>query len=231
MFWAGRDPKRSPSPSPLPQAGTPLTRSGCTKPHPTQFFEQFQWWGIHSFSGQSAPVPLCSHNKEFLSDIILFFFFSLNPITSSLITTFPNMLPLQLSYMLLLNTRGTYNALQAEHVQFFQLVFIEVSLSSDHPSGFPLNPLQRVHVPHMLRAPELNAVVHVGSHESVVEGKNHPQPPLLLTIIPIQGSSKGSQLGGTLFSDQKEGLLPTHTLILMKQLISTDFKDQDENNC
>ena len=40
---------------PLPQVGTPLTRSGCPKPHPANF-EHLQGWGIHNSSGQPIPV-------------------------------------------------------------------------------------------------------------------------------------------------------------------------------
>lgn len=41
----------------------------------------------------------------------------------------------------------------------------------------PLDSLKRVHVLLMLGASELKAGLHVGSHESEAEGKNHlPQP-------------------------------------------------------
>ena len=53
----------------------------------------------------------------------------------------------------------------------------EVFQPSDHFCGPPLDPLQQVHVLLMLGAPELNAILQVGSHKSRVEGENHlPQP-------------------------------------------------------
>ncbi|KAK4830572.1 hypothetical protein QYF61_011750 [Mycteria americana] len=53
----------------------------------------------------------------------------------------------------------------------------EVLQPSDRPCGPPLDSLQQVHVLLMLGAPELNAVLQVGSHESRVQGENHfPQP-------------------------------------------------------
>jgi len=36
MVWAERDLKDHLVPTPLPWAGTPSTRPGCSKPHPTQ---------------------------------------------------------------------------------------------------------------------------------------------------------------------------------------------------
>ncbi|KAK4832392.1 hypothetical protein QYF61_022247 [Mycteria americana] len=68
--------------------------------------------------------------------------------------------------------------LQAEQPQLAQPVFIgEVFHFSDHFCGPPLDPLQQVRVLLMLGAPELNAVLQAGSHESGVEGQNHlPQP-------------------------------------------------------
>ena len=45
--------------------------------------------------------------------------------------------------------------------------------ASDHFHGPPLDPLQQVHVFPVLRAPELDAVLQVRSHQSGVEGQNH----------------------------------------------------------
>ncbi|KAK4832092.1 hypothetical protein QYF61_020707 [Mycteria americana] len=68
--------------------------------------------------------------------------------------------------------------LQAEQPQLSQPVFIgEVLQPSDPLHGPPLDSFQQVHVLLMLGAPELNAVLRVGSHESGVEGENHlPRP-------------------------------------------------------
>ncbi|KAK4815585.1 hypothetical protein QYF61_004800 [Mycteria americana] len=53
----------------------------------------------------------------------------------------------------------------------------EVFHPSDHFCGPPLDPLQQVHVFPVLRAPELDAVLQVGSHQSGGEGQNHlPRP-------------------------------------------------------
>ncbi|KAK4825708.1 hypothetical protein QYF61_002067 [Mycteria americana] len=68
--------------------------------------------------------------------------------------------------------------LQAEQPQLSHPVFTgEVLQPSDHLRGPPLDSLQQLHVLLMLGAPELNAVVQLGSHESGVEGQNHlPRP-------------------------------------------------------
>ncbi|KAK4824675.1 LOW QUALITY PROTEIN: hypothetical protein QYF61_017255 [Mycteria americana] len=67
---------------------------------------------------------------------------------------------------------------QAEQPQLSQPVLIgEVLQPSDHSLGPPLDPLQQVHVLLVLRAPELDAVLQVGSHQSRAEGQNHlPRP-------------------------------------------------------
>ncbi|KAK4826321.1 hypothetical protein QYF61_007406 [Mycteria americana] len=64
--------------------------------------------------------------------------------------------------------------LQAEQPQVSQPVFIgEVFHPSDHFCGPLLDPFQQVHVFPVLRTPELDAVLQVGSHQSRVEGQNH----------------------------------------------------------
>ncbi|KAK4825882.1 hypothetical protein QYF61_003156 [Mycteria americana] len=53
----------------------------------------------------------------------------------------------------------------------------EVFHPSDHFCGPPLDPFQQLHVFHVLRTPELDAVLQVESHQSRVEGQNHlPRP-------------------------------------------------------
>jgi len=68
--------------------------------------------------------------------------------------------------------------LQAEQPQFSQPVLIgKVLQPSDHLCGPPLDPLQHIHVLLMLVAPELDAVLQVGSQESGVKRHNHlPRP-------------------------------------------------------
>ncbi|XP_068253163.1 ubiquitin-conjugating enzyme E2 W isoform X1 [Nyctibius grandis] len=64
--------------------------------------------------------------------------------------------------------------LQAEEPQLSQPVFIgEVLQPFDHHRGPPLDSFQQLHVLLMLGAPEMNAVLQVGSHESRVKGQNH----------------------------------------------------------
>ncbi|KAK4816463.1 hypothetical protein QYF61_017191 [Mycteria americana] len=53
----------------------------------------------------------------------------------------------------------------------------EVFHPPDHFRGPPLDPLQQVHVFPVLRAPELDAVLQVGSQQRGVKGQNHlPRP-------------------------------------------------------
>jgi len=53
----------------------------------------------------------------------------------------------------------------------------EVLQTSDHLCGPPLDPLQQVHAFAVLGAPELDAGLQVGSHQSRAEGQSHlPQP-------------------------------------------------------
>ncbi|KAK4826030.1 hypothetical protein QYF61_003851 [Mycteria americana] len=68
--------------------------------------------------------------------------------------------------------------LQAEQPQLSQPFFIgEMFHPLDHLCGPPLDPIQQVCVFPVLRAPELDAVLQVGSHQHGVEGQNHlPQP-------------------------------------------------------
>ena len=68
--------------------------------------------------------------------------------------------------------------LQAEQPQLPQPVLIgEVLQPSDYLRCPPLDTLQHIHVLPMLGAPELDAVVQVGSHESGIKGQNHlPRP-------------------------------------------------------
>jgi len=89
MVWIGRDLKDHLVATPLPSSGTPSTRPGCSKLHPT-----WPWTlpgrGQHSFSGQPVPVPHHPHSKEFLSYIqSKSTLFQLQATTPSPITTSP----------------------------------------------------------------------------------------------------------------------------------------------
>ncbi|KAK4812466.1 LOW QUALITY PROTEIN: hypothetical protein QYF61_026459 [Mycteria americana] len=68
--------------------------------------------------------------------------------------------------------------LQAEQPQLSQPVLVgEVLQPSHHFRGPPLDPLQQLHVLLVLRDPELDTVLQVGSHQSRVEGQDRlPQP-------------------------------------------------------
>jgi len=68
--------------------------------------------------------------------------------------------------------------LQAEQPQLSQPFLTgEVLHPSDDFCGPPLDPLQNACVILVLRAPELDAGLQVGSHQSRVEGQNHlPRP-------------------------------------------------------
>ena len=65
MVWVGRDFKDHLDPAALPQAGTPSTGPGCSKPHPT-WPRTLEGGGIHSLSGQPVPVSHHPHSEEFL---------------------------------------------------------------------------------------------------------------------------------------------------------------------
>ncbi|KAK4823100.1 hypothetical protein QYF61_025838 [Mycteria americana] len=114
--------------------------------------------------------------------IVIHFFLtsSLNPPSFSL-----KPLPLVLSLQALLRILKGCNKvspepylLRAKQPQLSQPVLIgEMFHPSDHFCGPPLDLLQQVHVLPVLRTPELDAVLQVGSHHSRAEGQNHlPQP-------------------------------------------------------
>ena len=90
------------------------------------------------------------------------------------------MLPVSLLHILEVCYKVTPepSLLQAEQPQLPQAVLVgEVLQPSDHLCGPPLAPLQHIHVLPMLGAPELDAVLQVGSQESGVKGQNpFPRP-------------------------------------------------------
>jgi len=68
--------------------------------------------------------------------------------------------------------------LLAKQVQFSQSFFIgQVLQPSDYLHGLPLDPLQQLWVLPVLVAPDLDAVLQIGPHESRVEGNNHLSLP------------------------------------------------------
>ena len=90
MVWIGRDLKDHLFPTPLPWAGTPSTRPGCSKPIQPGL-EHCQGWGIHNLSGQPVPVPHHPHGEEFLHNVQSKpTLCQLKTITPHPITTFPD---------------------------------------------------------------------------------------------------------------------------------------------
>ncbi|KAK4821646.1 hypothetical protein QYF61_026507 [Mycteria americana] len=77
-----------------------------------------------------------------------------------------------------ISSQEEHGAGLAEQPQLSQPVFTEEVLQpSGHFCGPPLDPPQQLHVLLVLRAPELDAVLWVGSYQSGVEGQNHlPRP-------------------------------------------------------
>ncbi|KAK4812348.1 hypothetical protein QYF61_017125 [Mycteria americana] len=74
----------------------------------------------------------------------------------------------------------------AEQPQLSQPVLVgEVFHPSDHFCGPSLDPLQQVHVFPVLRAPELDTILQVGSHQGRAEGQDH-LPRLLATLLWMQ---------------------------------------------
>ncbi|KAK4814330.1 hypothetical protein QYF61_014844 [Mycteria americana] len=80
--------------------------------------------------------------------------------------------------------------LQAEQPQLSQPVLVgEVLQPSHHFRGPPLDSLQQLHVLLVLRAPELDAALQVGSHQSGVEGQNPlPRPAGHASFDASQGT-------------------------------------------
>ena len=148
--------------------------------------EHFQGGGSHSFSGQPVPVPHHPHGEEFLpyieSKSSLFQFKAITPCS---ITTLPNKKSLssflvgRLPILVGCNKVIPEPAhLQAEQPQLSQTFLIaEVFHCFDHFCDPPLDQLQQVHVFPVLRAPELDAGLQVGSSQSRVEGQNHLTRP------------------------------------------------------
>jgi len=80
--------------------------------------------------------------------------------------------------------------LQAEQLQLSQpLLTGEVFQPSDHFCGPPLDLLQQVHVFPVLKAPELDAGLQVGAHQSRAEGQNPlPRPAGHAAFDAAQGT-------------------------------------------
>lgn len=65
MVWVGRGPWRPPAPIPghgLGHLSLPQAAQRASQPSA----EQFQWCGIHDFSGQPAPVSHHPHREKFI---------------------------------------------------------------------------------------------------------------------------------------------------------------------
>jgi len=81
-------------------------------------------------------------------------------------------------FAVLLNVSLQLPLLQAEQHQLSQPILAgEVFQPSDQCCDPPLDLLQQLHVLLVLRAPELDRILQVGSHQSRAEGQNHlPHP-------------------------------------------------------
>ncbi|KAK4831174.1 LOW QUALITY PROTEIN: hypothetical protein QYF61_015644 [Mycteria americana] len=156
--------EQSSSPTPLQEQGHLQLDQVAQSPIQPDL-ECFQGWGIHYLSGQ----PLSASPPSFLNLPSL----SLKPLL------------LVLSQQALLKIlEGCYKVslepslLQAEQPQLSQPVLVgEVLQPSDHFHGPPLDPLQQLHVFPLLRAPELDTVLQMSSHQSRGEGQNHLPGP------------------------------------------------------
>ncbi|PKU46357.1 rna-directed dna polymerase from mobile element jockey- hypothetical protein [Limosa lapponica baueri] len=85
----------------------------------------------------------------------------------------------------------------------------EVLQASDHLRGPPLDPFQQVHILPVLRTPELDAVLQVGSHESRAEGQNHLPGPA--------GHTSFNATQGVLGFLGCNCMLPAHVKLLVHQ--------------
>lgn len=69
MACVGRDIRAHPVPMPLPQAGTPCPRPGCSDHHPTRPWT-LPGVGHPQILWTTCSVPHCSHSKELLPHIL-----------------------------------------------------------------------------------------------------------------------------------------------------------------
>ena len=143
--------------------------------------EHFQGGGTHKCSWQPVPVPYHPHSKEFLPCILsTSTFFQLEAITPCPIPTLPCKKSLSiLSVGPFQVLKGCCmvslepSLLQDEQPQLSQpFVIGEVLHPSHRFCGPPLVPLQHIHVLLVLRPPELDAGLQVGSRQSGVEWQN-----------------------------------------------------------
>ena len=149
--------------------------------------ERIHGGGSHRFSGQPGAGPHHPHSKEFLSYThSKSTLFQPEAITPCPIPTCPCKKSLSGSLVGPLQVLKSWykislepSLLQTEQPQLSQPFFTgEVFHSSDNFCVPPLDPLQQLHGFPVLRAPELDAGLHVGSHaQSRAEGQNRlPQP-------------------------------------------------------
>jgi len=171
----------------LPWAGTPATRPGCSKPHPT-----WPQTSLTSREGESATslgilvqclTTLTVKNFFLISDLNLpSFSFKLLPLVLSLHTLVKSPSPA------FLQSPFRYSAsslLHAKKSQLSQPFLTEVFHPSNHFCGRPLDSLQQAHVFPMLRAPELDAGVQVGSYESQVERAVDSDPLVRIIFLNL----------------------------------------------
>ncbi|KAK4833105.1 LOW QUALITY PROTEIN: hypothetical protein QYF61_027771 [Mycteria americana] len=156
--------------NPLARAGTSLTRSA-----PSNL--------TSNVSRDGASTTSLGNLFQCLTTLIVKNFFLKSSLNLPSLSLKPLLLVLSQQALLKI-LEGCYKVslepslLQAEQPQLSQPVPRgEVLQPSDHFLGPPLDPLQQLHVLLVLRAPELDAVLQVRSHQSRVEGQNHlPQP-------------------------------------------------------
>jgi len=182
MLWFGRGLQRSSSPTPpsmsSEQGHLPLDQVAQSPIQPD--LECFQGWSLHYLSGQPVPGFHHPHCKKCLpyiqskSGLLWFKTITSCPVRTSLA---------ERSALDVL--KGCYKVspqpslLQTEQPQLSQPVLVgEVFQPSDHFCGLSLDPFQQVHVFPVLKAPELDAGLQVGSHQiRAEEGQNRlPQP-------------------------------------------------------
>ncbi|KAM9644853.1 uncharacterized protein ACIBXB_013062 [Morphnus guianensis] len=183
---------------PWPQAGTSSLDQVAQSPISPDL-EHFQYCGSHNFSGQPLPGSCYPHPKKFLpyvqSKSTLFQF---KPVTPYPVTTGPGKKSVSIFlispfYILKGCSKVSLepSLLQAEQPQLSQPVLTgEVFHPSDHFCGPPLDPLQEAHVFPVLRTPELEAALQVGSHQSGAEGQNPlPRPAGHTALDAAQGTA------------------------------------------
>jgi len=142
------------------------------------------------FPGMGPPLPLWATCSRCCTTLVVKNFFLISSVNLPSFSLKPLLLVLLQQTLLktfpvfpvgsLQAPKGCYklspqpSLLQAEQPQLSHPFLIkEVFRPSDHLCGPPPDLLQQLHVLLVLRAPELDAGLQVGSHQSQGEGQNH----------------------------------------------------------